>query len=359
MLCRHAAITPISVNSSPVVVESGRQAGIAGAGVELAAHGNRWRRRHVDLQRLRGLPAGPQHQASTGLITGTPTAPGTTSGARHGQRRHAVDASATFKWTVTGNAPLVVDAAAASAAASSSAAPVTYTATRDAAASTCATNGISATARPRRRYSTSPTVTHTFTAPGIYFVTLTVDRRRRRPDRSQTFVQTIQLPLTANAPRSSSAISRTKRARRQRARLGREPGQRLGQRLRRRRPNAKLAEIAVGTAPRSVAIAPDGRIWVMNNECRRPSASSSPTTPRRRADDHAAARLAAVRSRVLAGRRIARSSCSKARRAAQARRLERRAARQRRRRPESAPRLDRRRRRARLRLALHHAAAAG
>jgi YVTN family beta-propeller protein len=41
--------------------------------------------------------------------------------------------------------------------------------------------------------------------------------------------------------------------------------------------NAKVAEVAVGTAPRSVAVAPSGRIWVTNRTALR-SACIDPTS---------------------------------------------------------------------------------
>ena len=53
VLCRPGAITPISTNSSPVIVNPGAQAGVVGVRRRLADHGNRRRRRHADLQRER------------------------------------------------------------------------------------------------------------------------------------------------------------------------------------------------------------------------------------------------------------------------------------------------------------------
>ncbi|MGC4088091.1 MAG: AbfB domain-containing protein [Polyangiaceae bacterium] len=117
---------------------------------------------------------------------------------------------------------------------------------------------------PTTALSTSPNVAHAFASPGTYLVTWTLqlsDGRRV----VKTFVQAVYAALTSTQPRASSPLLLEPRS-------GAKP------RLWVVNPdtdtvsvfdtanNAKLAEIAVGAAPRSVALAPDGRIWVVNRD---------------------------------------------------------------------------------------------
>ena len=160
------------------------------------------------------------------------------------------------------------------------------------AASTSSTSGSSATARPRRRYSARRPSRHTFTRAGIYFVTLTVTDDVGVPPIQRSCRRfTCRSTPTRRARRPTSP---TRRARRQLAPLGREPGQRLGQRLRRRHQRAARRRSRSALAPRSVAIAP-GRTHLGRRTRRsRRSASSSPATPEVVQTLDAAVRLAAV-----------------------------------------------------------------
>ena len=67
------------------------------------------------------------------------------------------------------------------------------------------------TARRSPRIRRSTTINHTFTQPGVYYVTVTAIDDRGLPV-SQTFVQLVHLPLTASRPNSSSAIAWETRA---------------------------------------------------------------------------------------------------------------------------------------------------
>ena len=133
--------------------------------------------------------------------------------------------------------------------------PITYTAT--------ARNGINTQYKwffddgSETGWSTSPTVTHAFTGATMYWVAVTA-KDDRNVELTQTFSQLIHLPLTTRQPAISSnlalgggrlwvvnqdndTVSAFNAANRQ-----------------------KLAEIAVGTAPRSIALAPNGEVWVTN-----------------------------------------------------------------------------------------------
>lgn len=113
-------------------------------------------------------------------------------------------------------------------------------------------------------YSPQPTVTHTFTQPGIYLVEVSAVDDRGEEVR-QSVVQRIHHPLTPQPPAVSTNIL-----------VAAYPS--LGERLWVVNPDQnsvtvfaadtgqKLAEIPVGLGPRTLALAPDGRVWVTNKD---------------------------------------------------------------------------------------------
>lgn len=122
-------------------------------------------------------------------------------------------------------------------------------------------------------YSATSSASHTFTRPGIYYVTVTVVDDSGLPQ-SKTVVQTVHLPLTTNRPSVSSNIAFEDRA------TGNDRVWVVNQdndsvTVFDSVTSAKLAEITVGTAPRTLAIAPNGEVWVTNKS----SASISVISP--------------------------------------------------------------------------------
>ena len=82
---------------------------------------------------------------------------------------------------------------------------------------------------PVTAYASSSAISHVFADPGIYYVTITaIDAGGF--EQMTTVVVTVHLPLTANRPAISGDLSRRRPLTGQRPALGREPGQRLGQR---------------------------------------------------------------------------------------------------------------------------------
>jgi YVTN family beta-propeller protein len=110
--------------------------------------------------------------------------------------------------------------------------------------------------------SATPAATHTFADPGVYLVTFTL---RLADGRSvtKTFVQAVRGAIAPGSARTSSAVAL-------------EPQASGTPRVWVVNPDndsvavfdgatlTRVREITVGTSPRSVAVAPDGRVWVVN-----------------------------------------------------------------------------------------------
>ncbi|HUQ52655.1 MAG TPA: galactose oxidase-like domain-containing protein, partial [Gammaproteobacteria bacterium] len=261
MLCRTGVITPISTNAMPVVANPGAQTWVAGQAVTLqimATDGDG----DVLTYSASGLPANLAIDAASGVITGTPAAAGAgqaivnvTDGEETGL--------AAFNWTVSGTAPLAVQPMPPQVS-KLAGSTVGYAAT--------ATGGVNVTYKwqfgdgsPETAESASPSIDHVFSAPGIYFVTLTVSDDVVAAPFIQQFVQTIHLPLTAAAARSSTNIAYESRTTgNSRVWVVNQDNNSVS--VFDAITYTRLAELAVGLAPRSIAIAPDGRAWIVNRD---------------------------------------------------------------------------------------------
>ncbi len=160
---------------------------------------------------------------------------------------------------VTGTLPVIGPVAAAAVTTGST---VGYTPGLDATGLTFSWNfgdGSAATA-----FSAGSATTHAYAAAGVYGVTLTV-KDANGLTTSRTFMQAVYAPVTASPPNTSGALLL-------------EPRSGAAARLWVVNPDnnsvsvfdtatrAKVAEVAVGTAPRSLARAPGGAIWVVNRD---------------------------------------------------------------------------------------------
>lgn len=203
-----------------------------------------------------GLPAGVS-LSSAGVLSGTTTMAGTSTVNVAVSDGKGGSATGSFTWTV--NAQLALNAITATPKPVNT--NITYTAS--------AINGIN----PRFKwlfgdgtaetaYSTAATVTKSFAQPGLYVVRCTATDDRGI-EVVTTFVQAVHLASTANRPTVSMNIVLEDRASaNDRLWVVNQDNNTVS--VFDAVTNAKAAEITVGTAPRSLAIAPNGRVWVTN-----------------------------------------------------------------------------------------------
>ena len=113
-------------------------------------------------------------------------------------------------------------------------------------------------------FAAASNASHAYAAPGVYTVTLTA-RAANGATTTKTFVQAVYAAATANAPRASSTMLIEPRNGAS-ARLWVVNADNDSVSVFDTATNARLAEIAVGAAPRSIARAADGSLWVTNRD---------------------------------------------------------------------------------------------
>jgi YVTN family beta-propeller protein len=113
-------------------------------------------------------------------------------------------------------------------------------------------------------FAAASATSHAYAQTGVYAVTLTV-RNAAGLTTSRSFAQAVYAAPAAGAARSSSPLLLEPRSGAA-ARLWVVNGDNDTVSVFDSATRAKLAEVAVGAAPRSVARAPGGRIWVVNRE---------------------------------------------------------------------------------------------
>jgi YVTN family beta-propeller protein len=206
-----------------------------------------------------GLPPGLALASTTGRITGTPTTAGSYS-VNLAVSDGVNSASVALTWAVTGTGVPLVLAAPTAPAPAVAGSNTGFTASATGSAVQYSWNfgdGSAATA-----YSGSGATSHVFASPGVYSVTVTA-RDSAGTLQRQTLLHQVYRAVTTNAPVASSALLL-------------EPRTGANSRLWVVNPDAdtvtvldattraKLAEVAVGVAPRTLARAADGSVWVAN-----------------------------------------------------------------------------------------------
>jgi YVTN family beta-propeller protein len=206
-----------------------------------------------------GLPPGLSIASNTGRITGTPTTAGTYS-VNLAVTDGVSNASVSISWRVNSAGPPLVLAAPTAPA------PATTGSNSSFSASATGTGvqyswdfGDGSAATP---FSSAGSVSRSYANPGVYNVTVTA-RDSAGAQQRQSFMHQVYRATTANAPVASTAVLL-------------EPRTGANTRLWVVNPDndsvtvfdavsrSKQAEITVGTSPRSLALAPDGSVWVVN-----------------------------------------------------------------------------------------------
>ena len=122
---------------------------------------------------------------------------------------------------------------------------------------------------PVTSYSSSPTITHPFAEPGIYYVTVTA-RDSSGSTQQTTIVQTVHYPLTANRPSiSGNLVFEDLLTGADRLWVVNQDKNSVT--VLNTSTGSRIKQITVGDAPRSIAFASTGEVWVTNK--RSPSIS--------------------------------------------------------------------------------------
>jgi len=260
MQCRQAAITPISVNSPPTITNPGNQTASVSVSVGLNIVASDPDGNPLTYSAT-GLPPGLAIGTNVGFISGTPTAAGTYNVSVTVSDGLA-NASANFIWTVSDLAALVLNPMPSQTPRLTNSA-ATYTASTQ-NANNPLYKWFFDDGTPETAYSSSPTIAHAFASPGVYYVTVTATDSRGIAQ-AQTFAQTVYLAPTANRPTASSNIAYESRSgSNSRVWVANQDNDTVT--AFDAVTNAKLAEIIVGSAPRTLAISPSGEIWVTNKQ---------------------------------------------------------------------------------------------
>ncbi|MBL8343342.1 MAG: DUF1929 domain-containing protein, partial [Rubrivivax sp.] len=249
----------LNVSVAPTVTSPGNQAGLTGsaiAGVQVQASDPNG---DALTYSASGLPPGLSIDPASGLITGSPTAPGTYAVQLAVSDGHN-SASASFTWSITGTGPqLTINSTTVPA-------PTVSGTTATFGASASGTNvryrWNFGDGSPVTAWSSSGTASRTYAAAGIYFVTVDVTDDTGGMG-SRTVMHQVYLGATANAPSVSGQMAWETRSGAP-ARLWVVNPDNDSVSVFDTAARTRAAEINVGTAPRALAIAPDGRVWVSN-----------------------------------------------------------------------------------------------
>jgi YVTN family beta-propeller protein len=207
-----------------------------------------------------GLPPGTGIDAGSGTISGILSTAGNYGVTVTASNAGGLSAAASFNWTVLAPVPQVITLPAPIAASGGSVnyAPIL---SPGAAAQYSWDFGDGSSDSP---FSSSSAVSHTFAAAGVYTVTLTIQTSDGRTT-TQNFEQAIYAAgPSALALRSSNVILEPRSGAAARLWVVNQDNDSVS--VFDTGSKSRLAEISVGSAPRSIALASDGSIWVTNKQ---------------------------------------------------------------------------------------------
>jgi YVTN family beta-propeller protein len=245
---------------TPSLVNPGNQAGDAGTATSLPLSATDPNGDALTYS-ASGLPPGLSIHPSTGVISGTPSAAGTFNVVVTASDGVNSD-SESFTWVINQGPPYVLNTPPPPSPAVTGG-TVTYEAS--------VTGGVGVQFQwdfddgtPVTPFSSSPTVTHVFTEPGIHYVTLTARDASGR-EQQTVIVQTVHYPLTAKRPTVSSNIQVEDRATgADRLWIVNQDNDSVS--VFNPSTGGRLKHVKVGAAPRSIAFAPNGQAWVTNKQ---------------------------------------------------------------------------------------------
>jgi len=207
---------------------------------------------------ISGLPPGLQVDAATGRVSGTATTTGVYDAVATVSDGRGGSASAGFSWTVLARSVVIAPVAAPAIGVGGTA---TYTADANAGGGATFVWDFGDGTAPSAP-STAPGTSHTYAAPGLYAVTVTVtDASGTATVRS--FTQAVFRPPTSGRPAQSAGLVMQSPATGN-ARVWVVNGDAGTVAAVDAVTLTKLAEVSVGSAPRTLGVAPDGRVWVVN-----------------------------------------------------------------------------------------------
>ncbi len=245
---------------TPVIANPGAQSGDAGMPVALQLSATDPNGDTLTYA-ASGLPPGLFVNAVSGAITGTPSASGTFNVVVSASDGVNTDTE-NFVWTIAAGPPFVLNTPPSPAPAVAGAS-ITFTASVTGGA------GIQyqwsfGDGTPPTAFSASASVQHVFAEPGIYYVMITA-RDASGTEQVTTITQLVHYPVTANRPAISGNVAFEDRP------SGPDRFWVVNQDHNsvsafNATTNGKSATIAVGTAPRALAVRSNGEIWVTNKQ---------------------------------------------------------------------------------------------
>ncbi len=240
---------------APVITNPGNQTNIEGDSVTLPIVADDLDNDPLTFSAT-GLPTNLSINGTTGVINGTVTTVGAYNVTVSVEDSDGAMDSANFTWTVQAADDLVVTTPTTTPHSTGTA--VTWQADASGGNGTLRYKWLFGDGSAETPYSTDPNISHTYTTPGRYSVQLTVNDGSGQT-KSVLFYQAIHEPLTSVAPVNSSSIVQDSA---DRVWIANPDNNTVS--VFDANAHTKLAEIAVGESPRTLAQAPNGNLWVVN-----------------------------------------------------------------------------------------------